>query len=390
MFNEEIISKFNQIETPFYYYDLGLLKKTLDELIQESSKRNYKIHYALKANSNDRILKLISDAGLGADCVSGNEITKAVSTGFKNDEIVFAGVGKSDKEIRTAFENNIACFNVESIQELEVINLIASVQNKIAPIALRINPNVDANTHHYITTGLEENKFGINTWELPTILEKLPALKSTQLIGLHFHIGSQITDLNVFKGLCIRINEIQNWFDEHNIQLNNINVGGGLGINYENPNSELIPDFKSYFQIFEKFLELRQGQEVHFEIGRAIVGQCGALISRVLYIKEGINTNFVILDAGMTELIRPALYQSYHKIENLTNCGLRISDFGLKKYDIVGPICESSDTFAKHIQLPETKRGDLIVIRSVGAYGEVMTSRYNLRNFVSHYFSDQI
>jgi diaminopimelate decarboxylase len=384
MFSKEIISKFSELETPFYYYDLDLLKRTLEALTKESSKRNNKIHYALKANSNDRILKLISDSGLGADCVSGNEITKAISTGFNNDEIVFAGVGKSDKEIGTALANNIACFNVESIQELEVINSIASAQNKIAPVAIRINPNINANTHHYITTGLEENKFGINTWELPAIIEMLSSLKNINLIGLHFHIGSQIIDMNVFKGLCIRINEIQNWFGEHNLQIKNINVGGGLGINYENPDSELIPDFNSYFQIFEKFLELRQEQEVHFEIGRAIVGQCGSLISRVLYVKEGINTNFAILDAGMTELIRPALYQSYHKIENLSSKGKE------KRYDVVGPICESSDTFAKYIFLPETNRGDLIAIRSTGAYGEVMTSRYNLRDVVIHYFSDQI
>lgn len=397
MFSKEIISKFSELETPFYYYDLELLKKTLDELIQESSKRNYKIHYALKANSNDRLLKMISDSGLGADCVSGNEITKAISTGFKNDEIVFAGVGKSDKEIRTALEKNIACFNVESIQELEVIDSIVSAQTKIAPVAIRINPNINANTHHYITTGLEENKFGINTWELPAIIEKLSSLKNINLIGLHFHIGSQITDLNVFKGLCIRINEIQNWFDEHNLQIKNINVGGGLGINYENPDSELIPDFNSYFQIFEKFLELRQGQEVHFEIGRAIVGQCGSLISRVLYIKEGISTNFAILDAGMTELIRPALYQSYHKIENITKSealpnGRQVVNpkSEMKRYDVVGPICESSDTFGKSILLPETTRGNIIAIRSVGAYGEVMSSNYNLRDNIRAYYSDEI
>ena len=380
-FNEQQIIKFDSLETPFYYYDLELLKRTLTELIKEASKKNYKIHYAIKANSNDRILNLISEAGLGADCVSGNEITKAVSTGFKNDEIVFAGVGKSDREIITALDNNIACFNVESLQEIEVINSIASSLNKIAPIAIRINPNIDANTHHYITTGLEENKFGINTWELPAIIEKLSSLKNINLIGLHFHIGSQITDLNVFKGLCLRINEIQKWFDEHNIRVKNINVGGGLGINYENPDSELIPDFASYFQIFEKFLELLHEQEIHFEIGRAIVGQCGSLISRVLFIKEGVNTNFAILDAGMTELIRPALYQSYHKIENLS------SNENEKRYDVVGPICESSDTFAKFILLPETKRGNLFAIRSIGAYGEVMASRYNLRPSVKSYFS---
>ncbi|MBE0570461.1 MAG: diaminopimelate decarboxylase [Ignavibacteriaceae bacterium] len=389
-FDKEQIKKFNSLETPFYYYNLDLLNKTLEELNKESSKRNYKIHYALKANSNDRILKIISGAGLGADCVSGNEITKAVSAGFKNGEIVFAGVGKSDKEIRTALVNNIACFNVESVQELEVINSIASAQNKIAPLAIRINPNVDANTHHYITTGLEENKFGINTWELPAIIEKLSSLKNINLIGIHFHIGSQITDLNIFKGLCLRVNEIQKWFDERNFQFKSINAGGGLGINYEDPDAELIPDFRSYFDVFHKFLEVRPDQEIHFEIGRAIIGQCGSLISRVLYIKEGMSTNFAILDAGMTELIRPALYQSYHKIENLSNFGFQISDFGFRKYDVVGPICESSDTFGKSILLPETIRGNLIAIRSTGAYGEEMASGYNLREKAKSHFSDKI
>jgi len=383
-FRKEQIKKFNSLETPFYYYDLELLKKTLGELTKESSKRNFKIHYALKANSNDRILKLINDAGLGADCVSGNEITKAIGIGFKNDEVVFAGVGKSDQEIKTALENNIFCFNVESMQELEIINSISKAANKVAPIAIRINPNIDANTHHYITTGLEENKFGINTWQLPEMLDKIPSLKNVKLIGLHFHIGSQITDLNVFKGLCIRINEIQKWFDEHNAQIKNINVGGGLGINYESPEVELIPDFNSYFNVFKKLLELRHEQEVHFEIGRAIVGQCGSLISRVLYVKEGINTNFAILDTGMTELIRPALYQAYHEIQNLSSNGNE------KRYDVVGPICESSDTFAKFILLPETERGHLIAIRSTGAYGEVMASNYNLRDKIKSYFSDEI
>lgn len=382
MFTKELITKFNEIETPFYYYDLDLLRKTLEAISNESSKRNYKIHYALKANSNYRILKIISSFGFGADCVSGNEITKAVETGFKNNEVVFAGVGKSDKEIRTALENNISCFNAESKQELEVINSIAFAMNKTASVALRINPNIDAKTHHYITTGLEENKFGINTWELSGILETISSLKNVKLIGLHFHIGSQVTDLNIFKGLCIRINEIQKWFDEHNFNFNYLNVGGGLGINYENPDEELIPDFKSYFEVFEKFLEPRPAQQVHFEIGRAIVGQCGTLISKVLYVKEGVNTNFAIIDAGMTELIRPALYQAYHKIENIT------SNKNEKRYDVVGPICESSDTFAKFILLPETKRGDLIAIRSTGAYGEVMSSGYNLRDSIKSYYSD--
>ena len=384
MLTKEIISKFSQIETPFYYYDIKFLQKTLDEIVQESSKKNYKLHYALKANSNDRILEIISNAGLGADCVSGNEITKAVSTGFKSSELVFAGVGKSDKEILTGLTNDILCFNVESKQELEVINSIAISLNKIANVALRINPNINANTHHYITTGLEENKFGINIWELSQVLDLISSLMNIKLIGLHFHIGSQVTDLDVYKGLCLRINEIQKWFSDRNFRFEYLNAGGGLGINYESPDSEPIPDFKSYFEVFEKFLERFPDQQVHFEIGRAIVGQCGSLISKVLYVKEGINTNFIILDAGMTELIRPALYQSYHKIENLTSHGKA------NRYDVVGPICESSDTFAKYFFLPETERGNLIAIRSTGAYGEVMSSEYNLRDKIQSYFSDQI
>ncbi len=388
MFSKEIISKFNEIETPFYYYDLALLKKTLKELIKESSKRNYKIHYALKANSNDRILRIISEHGLGADCVSGNEITKAVSTGFKNEDIVFAGVGKSDEEIKIALENNIFCFNVESLQELEVIDSFASSMDKKANIALRINPNIDAKTHQYITTGLEENKFGINSSDLNTVIEKLNSLPGLNLIGLHFHIGSQITDLDVYKSLCLHINEMLGWFETQNFNLKHINAGGGLGVDYQNPDENPISDFKSFFGVFEKFLELRAGQILHFEIGRAIVAQCGSLISKVLYIKEGVNTNFLILDAGMTELMRPALYQAYHKIENLSNSGLRTADSVLQKYDVVGPICESSDTFAKAILLPETKRGDLMAIRSAGAYGEEMSLRYNLRTKVHSIFSD--
>ena len=384
MLTKEIISKFSQIETPFYYYDIKLLQKTLDEIVQESLKKNYKLHYALKANSNDRILEIISNAGLGADCVSGNEITKAVSTGFKSSELVFAGVGKSDKEILTGLTNDILCFNVESKQELEVINSIAISLNKIANVALRINPNINANTHHYITTGLEENKFGINILELSQVLDLISSLMNIKLIGLHFHIGSQVTDLDVYKGLCLRINEIQKWFSDRNFRFEYLNAGGGLGINYESPDSEPIPDFKSYFEVFEKFLERFPDQQVHFEIGRAIVGQCGSLISKVLYVKEGINTNFIILDAGMTELIRPALYQSYHKIENLTSHGKA------NRYDVVGPICESSDTFAKYFFLPETERGNLIAIRSTGAYGEVMSSEYNLRDKIQSYFSDRI
>ena len=374
MFSSEIIERFRNTPTPFYYYDLELLKDTLRIVKEESGNYNYHVHYALKANSNVEILETIKSYGLGADCVSGNEITRAIESGFQSEKIAFAGVGKSDEEINTGLENNIFCFNCESIPELVVIDELAEKKKKIANIALRINPNVEANTHHYITIGLEENKFGINRWELENVLTILQTLKNIKLIGLHFHIGSQITDLSNFKGLCLRVNEIQKWFYEHRIIVKHINVGGGLGINYENPRQELIPDFSSYFRLFNDFLELRPQQELHFELGRSIVGQCGTLISKVLYIKKGVNTNFAIIDAGMTELIRPALYQAFHKIENLTS----VVDIN-ERYDVVGPICESSDCFGKALLLPTTTRGDMIAINSCGAYGEVMASQYNLR-----------
>ncbi|HAW52280.1 MAG TPA: diaminopimelate decarboxylase [Flavobacteriales bacterium] len=379
------MSHYMDRETPFYHYDLDLLSRTLDAMLSASSGYGFHVHYALKANSNREILERISAKGLGADCVSGNEITRAIETGFKKEDIAFAGVGKTDVEIKTGIENDIFSFNAESMQELEVINEIARAMGKKAPIALRINPNVNAKTHQYITTGLEENKFGINSWEFETVLEKLENLKNLELKGLHFHIGSQITDMSVFKGLCIRINEIQKWFVEHRIIAEHINVGGGLGVNYDHPDEKLIPDFDEFFKIFHDHLELYPNQELHFELGRALVAQCGNLITRVLYIKNGVNVDFAIVDAGMTELIRPALYESIHRIDKISVTENSVE----KKYDVVGPICESSDCFAKSIILPELKRGDLLAIRSAGAYGEVMSSGYNLRSKVKTYYSER-
>ncbi|HSD64414.1 MAG TPA: diaminopimelate decarboxylase [Ignavibacteriaceae bacterium] len=384
MFDEQLINKFKQLKTPFYYYDIGLLKRTLEAAKKEAGKYGYIVHYAIKANANRKILNIINDYGFGSDCVSGNEIKRSLETGFQPDKIVFAGVGKSDEEILTGLDNNIFCFNCESLQEMEVLNDLAGKRNKKADIALRINPNIDPKTHHYITTGLEENKFGINKWELENIIKAFKKLRQLNLIGLHFHIGSQITDLEVFRSLCIHVNEIQEWFRSHEIDFNHLNVGGGLGVDYQEPDKNPLNNFSEFFEIFNEFLELRSGQKLHFELGRTLVAQSGSLISRVLYIKEGINTNFAILDAGMTELIRPALYQAYHKIENLT------SDRNEVKYDVVGPICESSDTFGKMVVLPETHRGDLIAIRSTGAYGEVMASQYNLRDYPGVVYSEEL
>ena len=386
MFSPALLKKFQGVATPFYYYDTKLLAETLKAAAKGAKKHDIELHYALKANANKDILKLIRDAGFGADCVSGNEVKRASECGFKANKIVYAGVGKSDEEIRFAIKKNIFCFNCESIEELKVISAIAKGENKIASIALRINPNVNAHTHHYITTGLEENKFGINVWELESAIEVIRKNKSIRLIGLHFHIGSQVTDLMVFENLCLKVNEIVEWFLSRNIFIENINMGGGLGVDYHNPDKKPVPDFENYFSIFRKFLKIERKQKLHLEPGRAIVAQCGSLISRVLFVKNGVQTNFIILDAGMTELLRPALYQSYHKIENLTGAKRKEQVM----YDVTGPICESSDCFRKAVELPETKRGDVIAIRTAGAYTESMSLNYNLRNKAKAYLADDL
>ena len=382
----DTLKKFEGIQTPFFYYDLSLLDKTLEAIKEATDGAPYVVHYALKANANKRIMQCVKAAGMGIDCVSGNEVRRAIEEGFAPQSIAFAGVGKTDEEIRYGLEQGIFTFNVESLPELQVIDNLAKQQQKVAHIAIRLNPNVNAKTHQYITTGLEENKFGINYWELDQLFDLLNRLKHIHLKGIHFHIGSQITDLSVFKNLCNRVNELQKVFRNRGIELEHINVGGGLGVNYAEPSKEMIPDFSSFFNVFKKFITLQPNQELHFELGRSIVAQCAALISRVLYVKKGIKTHFVILDAGMTELIRPALYQSFHKIENLSKQKNPIDS----KYDVVGPICESSDCFGKAISLPQTERGDIVAIRTVGAYGEVMSSNYNLRAKAKAYYHDEI
>ena len=376
--------KLRSIRTPFYYYNMDLLKETLSQAKKESERYGFIIHYAIKANANNRILETIKDFGFGMDCVSGYEIEKALSLGFDPQGIVYAGVGKDDWEIELGINNDIACFNVESIPELEIIDEIAGRKGKKASVTFRINPDVDAHTHHYITTGLEENKFGISLGKLDEVINVLRNLKNINFEGLHFHIGSQIRDLDVFRTLCIRINEIQEKFISEHLFPRIINVGGGFGIDYQNPDENPIPDFEGYFAIFNKFLNKQSNQEVHFELGRSLVGQSGNLVTRVLYVKEGISTKFAIVDAGMTDLIRPALYQAYHEIENITSAEPK------EKYDVVGPVCESSDCFRKAVSLPRTSRGDIMIIRSAGAYGEVMVSQYNLRKLPKAYYSDQM
>jgi len=377
------IDKFEGLRTPFYYYDMELLRQTLNTINSEAGKHEgFVVHYAVKANANPKVLRAIRQAGLGVDCVSGGEIEASVRAGFPSSKIVFAGVGKSDWEINLGLDHDIFCFNVESIPELEVINEIAAGRGKVARVAFRLNPNVGAHTHANITTGLAENKFGIAMRDMIPVIERARELKNVRVVGLHFHIGSQILDMGDFQALCNRVNDLQEELERNHIKVEHINVGGGLGVEYHHPNHLSIPDFKAYFATYARHLKLRPGQTLHFELGRAVVAQMGTLLTRTLYIKEGAVKKFCIVDAGFTDLIRPALYQAYHRIENIS------SDEPCEAYDVVGPICESTDVFAKQIDLNRCHRGDLIAIRSAGAYGEIMASQYNCRPLPTAYTSD--
>lgn len=379
------VNKFRELETPFYYYDVNVLRETLSCINKEAGKyNNFCVHYAVKANANHKVLTIIRESGLGADCVSGGEIRAAIKAGFPTNKIVYAGVGKTDWEINLGLDYDIFCFNVESVPELEIINELASAKGKTARVAFRINPNVGAHTHANMTTGLAENKFGISMEDMDKVIDMAGTLPHVKFVGLHFHIGSQILDMGDFVALCNRVNELQEKLYARQIIVEHINVGGGLGIDYAHPNRQAIPNFTEYFATYHKHLKLRPQQTLHFELGRAVVGQCGSLISKVIYVKQGANKQFAILDAGMTDLIRPALYQAYHKIENIT------SEEPMETYDVVGPICESSDVFGKAIDLNKAHRGDLFALRSAGAYGEIMASAYNCRALPKGYTSEEL
>ena len=379
------VNKFRELETPFYYYDVNVLRETLSCINKEAGKyNNFCVHYAVKANANHKVLTIIRESGLGADCVSGGEIRAAIKAGFPTNKIVDAGVGKTDWEINLGLDYDIFCFNVESVPELEIINELAAAKGKTARVAFRINPNVGAHTHANITTGLAENKLGISMEDMDKVIDMAGTLPHVKFVGLHFHIGSQILDMGDFVALCNRVNELQEKLYARQIIVEHINVGGGLGIDYAHPNRQAIPNFTEYFATYHKHLKLRPQQTLHFELGRAVVGQCGSLISKVIYVKQGTNKQFAILDAGMTDLIRPALYQAYHKIENIT------SEEPMETYDVVGPICESSDVFGKAIDLNKAHRGDLFALRSAGAYGEIMASAYNCRALPKGYTSEEL
>ena len=369
------------LSTPYYCYDLSLLRNTIGTIQKEISGFPFVVHYAVKANANPRILEEISKTGLGADLVSGNEILAALKAGFAPGMMAFAGVGKTDSEIEIAIDNDIYCFNVESEPEMEIINEIAGLKGKKVGIAIRVNPDIDAHTHRYITTGTVADKFGIDLPMLDEVVDLALRLPNLHLRGLHFHIGSQITTLKPFKMLCEKINFLIEHFENRGVTFEMIDAGGGLGVDYNNPEANQIAPFHDFFQVFKDGIKLRPGQKVHFELGRSIVAQCGALISKVVFVKENSAKKFVILDAGMTHLLRPALYNAHHKIVNLTS-----QESEHDTYDVVGPICESSDVFAHDEILPITRRGDLIAILSAGAYGESMASTYNMRSLPQSHF----
>ena len=390
MLDIKTIEKLESIATPFYYYDMDLFRRTLDHVAELAEKHNIKIHYAVKANVERRLLEEISAKGFGADCVSGNEVLHAHDCGFPAEKIVFAGVGKSDKEIYNSLKLGIEAFNCESLQELYVINEMAHRYGVKARVSVRINPDIDAHTHKYVTTGLYENKFGISQHEFEKLIDILKKSENIQFYGLHFHIGSQITRVNeVFALECQRVNEIVAYFERQGLKVDNINLGGGLGVDYDDPDENPIADFETWFQTISENISKRDDQTVHVEPGRSLVAQCATLISRVLFVKSGETKNFLIMDAGMNDLIRPALYGAYHKIENLS-AAQRTFFPTHQAYDIVGPVCESSDVWGAGRLLPLSVRGDIMAIRSTGAYGQVMASRYNMKDLAPSVFSDAL
>ena len=385
MLSRQIASKLRGYETPFYLYDMALLRQTLESVVYESKRYGYHLHYAIKANYDDRILAVIREYGLGIDCASGNELRKAIEAGFDPKTIVYAGVGKKDKELKYAIEQNILAINVESLEELFLLDRLSGEAGKVTEVALRINPDIDPKTNHCIDTGQADSKFGISYEEILENADELKKLQNLKLIGIHLHIGSQIRELHVFENMCNKVNVIVENMERLGFNFRFVDVGGGLGVNYDVPENEPIPNFASLFAIIHNHLAVGD-REVHFEFGRAIVAECGELITSVLFNKTtATGRRLVIVDASMTELIRPALYGSYHNIENVTS----ESDI-MTKYTVVGTACESTDVFQENVSLKRTKRGDLLALKSAGAYGMSMASRYNLHDLPGAVYSDEL
>ena len=385
MLSRKVAAQLRDYETPFYLYDINLLRQTLESVVYESNKYDYKVHYAIKANNDDYLLSIIREYGIGIDCASGNEVRKAIESGFDPKTVVYAGVGKRDKEIRYALEQEILAINCESIEELKVVNALAGEMGKKADVGLRINPDIDPKTNRCIDTGQADSKFGISYEEILDNVDLIRSLENINIIGIHIHIGSQIRELHVFENMCNKANAIVEKLESLGFSFRIVDVGGGLGINYDVPENEPIPNFASLFAIVHEHLNV-EGKEVHFEFGRSLVGECGELITSVLFNKTtATGRRLLIVDASMTELIRPMLYGSYHNIENITS-----QEEISTKYTVVGTACESTDVFDENVSLKRSKRGDLLAIKSAGAYGRSMASQYNMHDLPGAVYSDQL
>lgn len=363
----------NKYQTPYYVYDFNYITNQYEELKSAFRARKSLIAYAVKANSNLSVIKHLANLGAGADCVSIGEVKRALKVGIPSYKIIFSGVGKIDDEIRQALELDILMINVESDAELQRVEIIAKELGKVARISIRVNPNIDPKTHPYISTGLHENKFGV---DIDTAKRMYIQCKNSDFldpVGIHCHIGSQLTELQPIKEAVKIVADLVRNLKAIKIELSFIDIGGGLGIIYED---EKLIDTYEYAQ---SILETMFGLDITIicEPGRFIVGNSGIFVTKVLYEKTNGNKRFVIVDGAMNDLIRPALYNAYHRVEVL-NDNQDFSDCNL-----VGPVCESGDFFAKNIQLPKTEHNDLVAIYSAGAYGFTMSSNYNTRGKVA-------
>ena len=350
--------------TPFYVYSVDSIKKNYNTL--KSSLRK-DIYYSVKANSNQAILSLLFNLGAGADVVSGEELKRVLAVGINPNKIIFEGVGKSKEDIEFSIKNEIKQINVESLSEIKLINKLAGSQNKKVNIGIRINPDIDIDSHNKISTGKKTDKFGITLDKLNDVISTLNVSKNICCIGISCHVGSQIFSINIFEQTFKKIINVINIFKTHKFEITNINLGGGMGVDSQN---NKIFEINKLSQITKKYFG-ETSYKISFEPGRYLVAESGILVTKVLTVKKSGNTNFLIVDAGMNNFIRPALYDDYHKIDPIQN------DYRNINYAVAGPICESSDIFHSNIKLPEQNINDILTISNVGAYGSVMSSNYN-------------
>ena len=373
--NNNILEIAKTRQTPFYLYSENIIKNNYNSYSESFGDHSHNICYSVKANSNLSILSLLAKLGSGFDIVSGGELTRVLMAGGDPAKIVFSGVGKTEEEIIQALDNNIMCFNVESKDELYTINKIAKQKNKKANISFRVNPAINVNTHPYITTGMRDNKFGIDQSDILSLYKDASILDGISIAGIDFHIGSQIMDLEPYLESLVKIITIADDLNASGIPLKHIDIGGGLGISYE---GEPIVDKKVYISEIIKIIGDRKLSLV-IEPGRSIVGEAGLLITKIINIKESSTKSFAITDAGMNDMLRPPLYEAFHSIIEVVN-----KSIGKTSYDVVGPICETADFLGKDRKL-SIAQGDFLAVENVGAYGFVLSSNYNTRPKIDEY-----